>query len=167
MYELFIIVHWIYSLNNNKKIFNIYGHSYFVFVLCIIYRKLQYHGVLNSALPNKHNSNGFLQDQTCQIIIALSLRIWSGVSCGGHHGLRGKTTTGSALDGAVFDIAQILAYLVHNMSRSQLYFMVHTDLEKWLNLTTVLKSALIFNLPWKLAIFYEKGLKITFRGLEK
>ena len=26
-----------------------------------------------------------------------------------------------ALDGAVFDIAQILAYLVHNMSRSQLY----------------------------------------------
>ena len=34
---------------------------------------------------------------------------------------REKTTTGSALDGAVFDIAQILAYLVHNMSRSQLY----------------------------------------------
>ena len=25
------------------------------------------------------------------------------VSCGGHHRLRGKTTTGSALDGAVFD----------------------------------------------------------------
>ena len=36
-------------------------------------------------------------------------------------GQRGKTTTGSALDGAVFDIAQILAYLVHNMSSSQLY----------------------------------------------
>ena len=31
------------------------------------------------------------------------------------------TTTGLALDGAAFDIAQILAYLVHNMSRSQLY----------------------------------------------
>ena len=50
---------------------------------------------------------------------------WGGwgceVSCGGHHRLRGKTTTGSALDGAVFDITQILAYLVHNMSRSQLY----------------------------------------------
>ena len=30
-------------------------------------------------------------------------------------------TTESALDGAVFDIAQILAYLIHNMSRSQLY----------------------------------------------
>ena len=43
------------------------------------------------------------------------------VSCGGHHRLRGKTTTGSALDGAMFDIAEILAYLVHNMSRSQLY----------------------------------------------
>ena len=43
------------------------------------------------------------------------------VSCGGHHRPRGKTTTGSALDGAVFDIAQILAYLVHSMSRSQLY----------------------------------------------
>ena len=43
------------------------------------------------------------------------------VSCGVHHRPRGKTTTGSALDGAVFDIAQILAYLVHNMSRSQLY----------------------------------------------
>ena len=50
---------------------------------------------------------------------------WGGwgceVSCGGHHRPRGKTTTGSALDGAVFDIAQILAYLVHNMSRSQFY----------------------------------------------
>ena len=43
------------------------------------------------------------------------------VSCGGHHRPRGKTTAGSALDGAVFDIAQMLAYLVHNMSRSQLY----------------------------------------------
>ena len=55
--------------------------------------------------------------------------VWGGwgcaVSCGGHHRRdhrpRGKTTTGSALDGAVFDIAEILAYLVHNMSRSQLY----------------------------------------------
>ena len=35
---------------------------------------------------------------------------WVGLwgSCGGHHRPRGKTTTGSALDGAVFDIAQIL-----------------------------------------------------------
>ena len=32
-----------------------------------------------------------------------------------------RPPTGSALDGAVFDIAQILAYLEHNMSRSQLY----------------------------------------------
>ena len=32
------------------------------------------------------------------------------VSCGGHRRLRGKTTTGSTLDGAVFDITQILAY---------------------------------------------------------
>ena len=51
--------------------------------------------------------------------------IWGGwgyeVSCGGHHRLRGKTTTGSALDGAVFDIVQILAYLVQNISRSQFY----------------------------------------------
>ena len=58
------------------------------------------------------------QHQTCPVL-------WGGwgceVSCGGHHRPRGKTTTGSALDGAVFDIAQILAYLVHNMSRSQLY----------------------------------------------
>ena len=53
------------------------------------------------------------------------IRHWGGwgceVSCGGHNWLRGKTTTGSALDGAVFDFTQILAYLVHNMSRSQLY----------------------------------------------
>ena len=34
---------------------------------------------------------------------------------------RGKITTGSALDGAVLDFTQILAYLVHNMSRYQLY----------------------------------------------
>ena len=53
----------------------------------------------------------------------ISFQGWVGceVSCGGHHRQRGKTTTGSALDGAVFDIAQILAYLVHNMSRYQLY----------------------------------------------
>ena len=38
------------------------------------------------------------------------------------HQQRGKTTTGSALDGAVLDFTQILAYLVHNMSRFQLYF---------------------------------------------
>ena len=43
------------------------------------------------------------------------------VSCGGHHRQRGKTPMGSALDGAVLDFTQILAYLVHNMSRSQLY----------------------------------------------
>ena len=43
------------------------------------------------------------------------------VSCGGHHQQRGKTTTGSALDGAILDFIQILSYLVHNMSRSQLY----------------------------------------------
>ena len=44
-----------------------------------------------------------------------------GVPCGGHHQQRGKTTMGSALDGAVLDFTQILAYLVHNMNRSQLY----------------------------------------------
>ena len=44
------------------------------------------------------------------------------VSCSGYHRLRRKTTMGSALDEAVFDITQILAYLVHDMSRSQLYF---------------------------------------------
>ena len=36
------------------------------------------------------------------------------ISCGGHH-------HGSALDGVVLDFTQILVYLVHNMSRSQLY----------------------------------------------
>ena len=60
-----------------------------------------------------------------RFIYILPWQCWGGwgceVSCGGHHRLRGKTTTGSALDGAVFDIAQILACLVHNMSRSQLY----------------------------------------------
>ena len=43
------------------------------------------------------------------------------ISCGGHHRQRGKTTMGSALDEAALDFTQILAYLVHNMSRSQLY----------------------------------------------
>ena len=43
------------------------------------------------------------------------------ISCGGHHRQSGKTTMGSALDGAVPDFTKILAYLVHNMSRSQLY----------------------------------------------
>ena len=35
------------------------------------------------------------------------------------HQQKGKTTTGSALDGAVLDFTQILAYLVHNMNKSQ------------------------------------------------
>ena len=39
-----------------------------------------------------------------------------------NHRQRGKTTKRSALDGAVFDCTRILAYyLVHGMSRSQLY----------------------------------------------
>ena len=44
--------------------------------------------------------------------------------------------------------------------------MVPTDLEKCLNLTFVLKSAWIFNLLWKLAVFLEKRLKITIMGLK-
>ena len=60
-----------------------------------------------------------------EVLLTTSCKFGGGwgceVSCGGHHRPRGKTTTGSALDGAVFDIAQILAYQVHNMSRSQLY----------------------------------------------
>ena len=67
----------------------------------------------------------FTDDQSTLVQIMAWCHQWGGwgceVSCGGHHWLRGKTTTGSALDGAVFDITQILAYLVHNMSRSQLY----------------------------------------------
>ena len=42
-------------------------------------------------------------------------------SSGEHHQQRGKTTMGSALDGAVPDFTQILAYIVHNMSISQWY----------------------------------------------
>ena len=58
---------------------------------------------------------------------ACTVMVRSGYNNGGLLGVsrcsrpKGKTTTGSALDGAVFDTAQILAYLVHNMSRSQLY----------------------------------------------
>ena len=44
------------------------------------------------------------------------------VSCGGHHIQRGKTTTGSAVDGAVIDVTQIMAYVVHNKIQYQLYF---------------------------------------------
>ena len=66
-----------------------------------------------------------IDDFTAEFVPETPSSWWGGwgceVSCGGHHRLRGKTTTGSALYGAVFDIAQILAYLVHNMSRSQLY----------------------------------------------
>ena len=58
----------------------------------------------------------------------ISINYWSPqggrgceVSCGGHRWQREKTTTGSAVDGAVLDFSQILAYLVHKMSRSQLY----------------------------------------------
>ena len=44
--------------------------------------------------------------------------------CGGHHIQRGKTTTGSAVDGAVIDVTQILAYVVHNKSPYQLYLRI-------------------------------------------
>ena len=40
--------------------------------------------------------------------------------------------------------------------------MVPTDLEKCLNFFSVWQSAWFFNLPWKLAIFLEKCLKMTF-----
>ena len=53
------------------------------------------------------------------------------VSCGGHHRQRGKTTTGSVLGAAVLDFTQILAYLVHNMSRSQLYLITHSFTREW------------------------------------
>ena len=76
----------------------------------------RHHG-LYQATVNNHTYERFEQ--------RISTTIWGGwgcaVSCGRHHRLRGKNTTGSALDGAVFDIAQILACLVHNMSRSQVY----------------------------------------------
>ena len=46
-------------------------------------------------------------------------------------------------------------------------WMVPTDVEKCLNLMTVLKNAWFFNLPWKLTIFLEKWLKMIFDRLEK
>ena len=49
---------------------------------------------------------------------------------------------------------------------SRFNYMVPTYLEKCLNLTSVLKIAWIFNLPWKLTIFLEKCLKITVMGLK-
>ena len=59
-------------------------------------------------------------------LTAIPCQSWGGwgceVSCGGHYQQRGKTTNGSALDGAVFEFTQIPAYQVHNMSRSHLYF---------------------------------------------
>ena len=82
--------------------------------------------ILNHILENV-SCPGFLFSPLVVDVYSVELLFidWGGwgceVSCGGHHRPRGKTTTGSALDGAVFDIAQILAYLVHNMSRSQLY----------------------------------------------
>ena len=65
----------------------------------------------------------------CTIILR---RVWLSENLSPLHGVGGavrflvvgtisQEDTGSALDGAVFDIAQILAYLVHNMSRSHLY----------------------------------------------
>ena len=75
--------------------------------------------LLGRSLKNEANLRDLIA------VTGLVILIWGGwgceVSCGGHHRPKGKTTTGSALDGAVFDIAQILAYLVHNMSKSQLY----------------------------------------------
>ena len=64
----------------------------------------------------------------CWLIVNWTLR-WEGLWVGGavkfvvmgSMSMEEKTTTGPALGGAVFDLAQILAYLVHNMSTSQLY----------------------------------------------
>ena len=91
----------------------------------------------NGPVIGRKSASLRLNELTTNLCVSLYLRYelesfhflemlhWGGwgceVSCGGHHRLRGKTTTGSALDGAVFDIAQILAYLVHDMSRSQSY----------------------------------------------
>ena len=64
--------------------------------------------------------NGSTKPVVTKICVAIQ---YQAITCLIHLPLmpRGKTTTGLALDGAVFDIAQILAYLVHNMNISQLY----------------------------------------------
>ena len=85
----------------------------------IIVNNIDIHAVYYRTLPN--TASCYYPTVMWKIYVFAQWRWGGSVSCGGHHRLRGKTTTGSALDGAVFDIAQILAYLVHNMSRSQLY----------------------------------------------
>ena len=102
-----------YWLKDNSGKYDWWLHTFEYIVTCMEFKKcffFQYVIVANilnpQILPSNHSNRG---GWGCE------------VSCGGHHRLRGKTTTGSALDGAVFDIAQKLAYLVHNMSRSQLY----------------------------------------------
>ena len=91
------------------------NYSHFNRCKCI---KLEVLIVLFKSMTNKASLYIYPRQQA-------PVNCWGGwgceVSCGGHHRPKGKTTTGSAMDGAVFDIAQILAYLVHNMSRSQLY----------------------------------------------
>ena len=105
----------------------------------------------NAWLPiQKHACSGW-QQRNHQTSVLLRGGRGCEVFCGGHHHLfRGKTTTASALDGAVFDSAQILAHLVHNMSRSQIYlwfghfgwltFSVNRILAGlWLNFTPLFK----------------------------
>ena len=109
-----------------------------------------------------HNGNSSTGNEEASLYWnAPTPTLWGGwgceVSCGGHHRQRGKTTTGSALDGAVLDFTQILSYLVHNMSRSQLYLgFGHFG---WLPSTSVnnifrLYGSIVFHLLKLLSFFW-------------
>ena len=92
----------------------------------------------NGLAPNRQRAitwTNVVQDTSChtgmlslgynELSLIHSITAWGGWGCevsrGGHHRQRGKTTMGSALDGAVLDFTQILAYLAHNMNRAQSY----------------------------------------------
>ena len=77
--------------------------------------------VENISVPWRHHVLIIYSQHQAPLLISTGGGWGCEVSSGGHHRQRGRTTTGSALDGAVLDFTQTLAYLVYNMSRSQLY----------------------------------------------
>ena len=127
---LSVLTHW--WLNRLAELLqSTFSNKFVEWKLILFCLKFYWSLFLSVQLTNSHHwfkFNSLLKPMMTMIIdpYGITWPQWGGgwgweVSCGGHHRLRGKTTTGSALDGVVFDIAQILAYLVHSMNRSQLY----------------------------------------------
>ena len=126
----------------------------------------------SKAWPKAGENNGLIRPPA-ETVPGLNNREIAPISSPSGVGVETQTPLASPLGSelvGVIGLTPCSVYVTQFCTKSSIWgnwSMVPTDLGKCLNLTSVLKSAWIFNLPWKLSIFLEKCLKMTFYELEK